>query len=86
MKHPLSVEGFDGSPKELAGAVGKMRYDRIAEVFKYLAEDLRLQSQGDRAAGRIKLAAMLEKNSAQLHLAKEQMDEIWKLCEPYMHE
>lgn len=84
MKHPTAVEGYEGSLEELARAIGKMRYDKIAEVLKYLAEDLERQSEGDRAAGRAKLAAMLHEVSGQIGVAKEQMDKIWNLCEPYM--
>lgn len=84
MKYPLLVEGYDGTPEELAASIGKMRYDKIAEVLQYLAEDLERQSERDRTAGRTKLAGMLQENSAQLRVAGLQMDKIYKLCEPYM--
>ena len=84
MKHPLSVEGYDGPLENLARAIGKMRYDKIAEVLKYLAEDLERQSRGDKAKGRAKLATMLHEVSTQIGVAKEQVDKIYTLCEPYM--
>jgi propanediol dehydratase small subunit len=84
MNHPVTVEGYDDSLEHLARAIGKMRYDKIAEILRYLAEDLERQSEGDRAAGRVKLAAMLHEVGGQVGIAKEQMDKIWNLCEPYM--
>lgn len=84
MKYPRSVRGYRGTLEELARSIGEMRYDKIAEVLRHLAEDLERQSKGDAARGRTKLAAMLRENSAQLHLAREQMEKIYKLCEPYM--
>lgn len=84
MKHPTAVEGYEGSLEELAEAVGRMRYDKIVEVLKYLADDMARQAKGDESAGHPKLAILLREHAAQLNIAKEQMKKIWKLCAPYM--
>lgn len=84
MKHPISVEGYGGSFEDLAHAIGKMRYDKIAEVLNHLAKDLERQSQGDAAKGHTQLAAMLQEISKQVGIAKKQMDKIYALCKPYM--
>lgn len=86
MKHPLSVEGYDGSLRELAQAIGKMRYDRVAEFLGEFAEEFERQHEGDKAKGRARLAVLLKTVSEELELTQKQVEKIWHLCEPYMRD
>jgi len=53
-KHPVSVEGFN-SLEELAIAVGKMRYDKLAEFFLHLHGEMARQQAKDLQVGKVKL-------------------------------
>jgi len=86
MKHPWSVEGFDGTLDELAEAVGNMRYDKARDFLEYLADDLKRQADEDKAKGRTDLADKLYKTAETLYAARDSMDAVWKICEPQMEE
>lgn len=84
MQHPLEVEGYGGSLKELAYAIGSMRYDKVAEFLGEFAKEFERQHEGDKAKGRAQLAVLLKTVSEELELTQKQMEKIWKLCEPKM--
>jgi len=86
MKHPISVEGYDGLLKELAHAIGSMRYDKVAEFLAEFAKELEQQSEGDKKCGHAQLAALLKSTSEQIGVTQVQMEKIWRLCEPYMRD
>ena len=84
MKPHISVEGYSGSLKELAHAIGSMRYDKVAEFLAEFTKELEQQSEGDAKRGHAQLAALLKSTSEQIGMTQVQMEKIWKLCEPYM--
>jgi hypothetical protein len=47
MKHPLEVEGYEGTLEELAEEIGKMRYDKVEEFLERLGQinSIRLQKR-----------------------------------------
>lgn len=57
--HPTFVEGFDVTIEELAGLVGKMRYDQLLFFLKALKNEIARQIDGDWKRGRVKLAMLL---------------------------
>tara|TARA_Y100000310_G_C20117933_1_gene550134 strand:- start:80 stop:352 length:273 start_codon:yes stop_codon:yes gene_type:complete len=83
-KHPDSVEKYDGTLKELAHDVIRMKYSSVAEFFGYCKDELVREATGDYVRGRVKLASMLEDAVNTTDILKNQMDKIWNLCEPYM--
>lgn len=56
MKHPLSVEKYDGSLAELAKEISLLRYDAMDKFFKDLSCELMIQANNDYDKGRTKLA------------------------------
>lgn len=85
-KHPTTVENWDGSLEELARAIGRMRYDKVARFIGLLADDLRTQAEGDQRRGRAQLARMLMHCAATLDEAQGDMERIFTLCKPHMHD
>jgi hypothetical protein len=83
-KHPKYIEGFNGSLEELVKAVGNMTYDQVAIFIEKLAENIEKQGEGDLTRGRKKLASATRAVSEKLYEAKDKMDLVWKICEPYM--
>lgn len=53
-KHAISIPGFD-TFEEAARAIGKMRYDALAEFLLALTEEMVTQQAKDRSVGKIKL-------------------------------
>lgn len=46
-KHQTKIDGYDGSLREIARQVCSLRYDKVAEFFKYCAEEILLQANCD---------------------------------------
>lgn len=84
MKHPKRVEKYDGSLKDLAKDIGKMSYDSMAEFTRYLVEDLKLQSEGDKEKGRKQLVNIMNEAVRNLENSADHIDEAWRISEPYM--
>lgn len=53
--HPIKIEHYE-TLEEVAIALGKMRYDKIAEFLKYFKEEMKKQQLKDSNVGKIKLA------------------------------
>jgi hypothetical protein len=84
MRHSDRVKGFDGSLRELAGAVGNMTYDQVAVFIQELSDNLRDQAAADVARGRMKLAAKLYSTTTGLDDSANKMVEVWQICKPFM--
>lgn len=85
-KHPQAVKGYDGTLEDLAKAIGAMRYDAVAELFKHLEIEYARQSVEDGKRGYQQLSGMLEHFAKQLQSLHFSMARVWKLCKPHMHE
>ena len=46
-KHPENVEGYDGTLKDLATAIGNMSYDQVALFIQALSDDILRQAHAD---------------------------------------
>ena len=85
-KHPVSVEGYNGSLEDLAKAAGNMRYDCTAEFIEKLADDIKRQADSDSAKGRARLAERLYFTAQELYRARDKLLSAWEICKPYMKE
>lgn len=85
-KHPTAVPGYEDRLIELAHLVHAMRYDLVIEFYEQAARELRQQTTGDRARGRMKLAASLEEAARAIDNTVESLQRAWRICEPYMKE
>ena len=86
MKHPDFIEGYDGTMKDLAHAIGNMRYDKVEEFINELEQDFLHQAINDTEHGRYKLSIKLWRIVDILRKLKTKMNEAWNICEPYMKE
>jgi len=84
MKHLDYVEGFEGTLKDLASKVGKMRYDRVEQFLEALAADIESQADADKERGRSQLSEVLYRTAENLRQGKTDMAKAWKICKPYM--
>jgi hypothetical protein len=84
MKHPNKLEGYNGTLEDLAKAIGNMSYDKTAEFIEDLAKDIGRQANEDCKKGRIKLSSKLYRTAKKLYQSKKSMEDVWKICEPYM--
>ena len=85
-KHPVTVEGFDGSLQELAQKILRMRYDKAEEFFSYCVAELERQADGDRKRERPMLATRLELASETARQLTREMQDIFLLCAPHMQD
>jgi hypothetical protein len=80
MKHPTKISGFEGTPKELAEAIGKTRYDTTWRFDIARAEEYRRQAREDEKAGHPQLARRLDNYAELLEKAAQEMAQIYRLC------
>jgi len=83
-KHPREVEGFKGNMHDLAGEIGNMTYDQVANLIYELCDDIKSQASADVKRGRMKLAEKLFSVSTSLDMAGREMSAAWKICKPFM--
>jgi len=82
--HPTSVTGFNGTLEELAQAILRMRYDKVAEFFEHCEKELTRQKEGDLARGRYQLGCLLRDARVLCMKLKKQFIRISNVCKPYM--
>ncbi|MFK7978790.1 MAG: hypothetical protein AB8G86_02310 [Saprospiraceae bacterium] len=84
MIHKDQIDGYDGSPSDLATAIGDLKYDALAEFLSLLATKIAKDGAKDRSRGRVQLATSLENSAQHLLVAKSNMDMAWRISAPYM--
>ncbi len=84
MIHKDQIDGYKGSPADLAAAIGDLKYDALADFLALLATKIAKDGTKDRNRGRIQLATSLETSAQHLLSAKSSMDIAWKISAPYM--
>jgi hypothetical protein len=84
MKHPIKVEKYSGTLRELARDILNMRYDSLAELYRYLSEELLIDAKHDENLGHKKVSELLKKLAEDNVNSKEDADFLWEICEPYM--
>jgi hypothetical protein len=86
VNHPVKVDGYSGSLKELAKAVGHLRYDKLAEFLRDLKHELVMQQIADVSRGRQRLAEQLRYAHQSLGIVWTHVRIAWKISEPYESE
>ncbi len=86
MIHLMNVPGWSGSLKELADALGDLRYDALRDFLAALSEKLERDKIADYDRKRIRLGIELHHASAALDKAFRNIDEAWRISEPFMKE
>lgn len=85
-KHSTTVEGFNGTPEELAERICALRYDELALLFARCAVVLICDANKDAEAGRRELAVKLTTCASHASLLSMQVADAMRLCAKYMHE
>jgi hypothetical protein len=85
-RHSTTLPGYEGTPAELAEAIGNLRYDALAELLGLLAAKVGRDGEKDAERGRRRLAAALRRSSEHLTHAAEEAAEAWRISEPYMRD
>lgn len=83
-KHPVAVEGFDGTLKELAEQVCRLRYDHVAAFFYYCSEELNSQANADMKRERKHLAILLTSAWGITRALMLHMEKVFRFCAPHM--
>ena len=83
-RHPRHVEGYEGSLKQLAEAVGNMTYDEVARFTGEYADDIMRQADGDMERGNFQLASKLYSMAESLYISEAKMWRAWRICIPHM--
>lgn len=82
--HPVTVDGFQGSIKELAKKVANLRYDAMSLFLEELEKDLRRQQEGDVQRGYVKLAEQGDYMCSNLSWAKFCCDNMMEISSPFL--
>jgi len=82
-ERPNHVEGYEGSMKQLAEDVGRMRYDSGVKFLYWLARDYVRQSVVG-SFSKHQVPQLLQETAKKLYEASDQLAEAWKICEPRM--
>ena len=84
MKHTNTVTQFQGTPAELAEAIGDLYYDALAQHLLLLSQKMAKDSAADAGRGRHQLAAELMACSENLAQAARHIDKAWEICLPFV--
>ncbi|MFN8454895.1 MAG: hypothetical protein U0401_09555 [Anaerolineae bacterium] len=84
MMRRTDIEKYEGTLKELAEDIGNLRYDALTDFLRLLSEKIKSDAIKDQARKRQKLANCLDTCAEKLQKASADINEAWKICEPYM--
>lgn len=79
--HPTEIKHYN--LKDLAEAIGNLRYDKLSEFLEALALKIDKDEDSDRKRNRTKLANSLADLADELWDGKRTADRLWEICEPY---
>ena len=82
-RHKSHIEHYSNH-KELAEAIGDLRYDSLIELFEELSFKFQIDADADYGRGRKRLSKKLADVALRFHEQQMDMKEIWEICEPYM--
>lgn len=86
MTHPVAIPRYPGSLADLAGELGDLRYDALAEFLHALSAKLASDAEADAGRGRHRLAADLRAAADGVGSAVSSIEAAWRICEPRMGE
>ena len=85
-KHKKTIEKYNGKMEELAEDIGNLHYKFLEKLLLSLSIKLFEDSGKDRKAGRERLANALYGASSSIVGAAKNIENAWKISEPYMKE
>lgn len=84
MIHETQVKNYNGNLEELAEEIGNLRYDALAEFLELLSKKISKDGAKDKGQGRVQLATQLFSCAGKLEESKINVNEAWRISEPYM--
>jgi hypothetical protein len=82
-KHPIEIQKYQGTIRQLASEIGDLRYDVLSEFLDCLADEIYGDSEQDKQKGRKKLAQALREAANDIAESKLKIDEAWKISKPF---
>jgi hypothetical protein len=79
-KHTQRVKGIDIDNTELAGRIGDLYYDNLADFLSALSDKIQTDGDADFARGRKKLAQSLYGCAKHIELATREIENAWDIC------
>lgn len=76
-KHPTKINGYD-TLEDAAIAVGKLRYDKLAEFMDHLRKEMERQQNNDELAGKFNLADDTEHLIQSIHSVYFEASELFE--------
>ena len=86
MKHPIKIENYSGSIKELSRDIANLRYDVLEIFLNDLALAILDDSKKDHSNGRLMLSKSLEKTTVALFDAKNNIINAWNIAKLHISE
>ncbi len=80
-EHPNTIAGLSG--EALGKAMVELRFDTMADVIGFLADQLSAQSKEFDDIGRVNSATELRSSASLLRQSATHLDEVWKIAEKY---
>ena len=82
-EHKAHIQHYE-THKELAEAIGNLRYDSLIELFDELSKKFERDAIADGKRGRKLLSEKLHAVSFGFAVIKINMQKTWKICKRYM--
>ena len=82
-RHKSHIEHYPNH-KELAEAIGDLRYDSLIELFAELAKKFEKDADADNRRGRTRLSDKLGEIHFGFIKQTAAMEGAWEICKPYM--
>lgn len=78
-----SIPKYEGDLDRLVESTGDFRYDNLSDFLSLLSHKLNRDGKVDKSRNQIKLANSLFQASEVVMAAKIEIDESWRISEPY---
>ena len=83
MKHPKTIEKYDGDLFELACDISNLRYDVLADLLMKISMKIHDDALKDMLNKRPQLSRKLYEIAGEIYNVEEKVEDAWKICEPY---
>lgn len=84
-RHAKNIANYD-SIEILAKDISNLSYGSLRDLIGNLADELKKQADLDLTKGRKKLYREMTRAIENLYNARDNLDNVWAICEPYTEE
>ena len=86
MKHPTTIDKYNGTLEELARDIADLRYDVMGDLLNHLAYEISIDQKKDFDNKRYQLSNGLYDLSACLNESQKICGKVWDICKRHMEE